>query len=124
MMRLGLIGAAGSFDHHHHHPLRAPLARLIMDGHRRHRSQQIVGERRVGELEVTFVVKLEQRRRERMILLQMQIVHLRFARRVTTFLAHIHLQKYIYIKYRELISILHPPHHPTLTFVRLSLYAY
>lgn len=61
----------------------------------RHRqlAEQIVSELWVGELEVTLVVELEQRRRKRMIVLQMQIVHLRFAGGVAALLAHVHLQE-------------------------------
>lgn len=61
----------------------------------RHRqlAEQIVRELRIGELEVTFVVELKQGRRKRMIVLQVQIMDLRFAGRVAAFLANVHLKR-------------------------------
>lgn len=53
--------------------------------------KQHIGEVTIGEFEVTFVVKLEQRRAVRMFGLQMDVVYLRLVRRVATFLAHVHL---------------------------------
>lgn len=91
-------------------PLPAPV-RLVVNGHRRHRPQQIVGERRIGELKMTLVVELEQGRRERMVLLQVQIVHFRFTCRVATLFADIHLEKR-----KHKIQL-----HSTPTFLHLSL---
>lgn len=54
-------------------------------------AEQIVGKLRVGELKVPLVVELEQRRRERMVVLQVQVVNLRFAGGVAALLAHVHL---------------------------------
>lgn len=64
---------------------------LVMHRHRQ-LAEQIVRELRIGELKVTLIVELEQGWRKRMIVLQMQIVDLRFAGRVAAFLANVHLQ--------------------------------
>lgn len=63
-----------------------------MNGHGQ-LAQQIVGKLRVGELKVPLVVELEQRRREGMVVLQMQVVDLRLAGGVAALLAHVHLYR-------------------------------
>lgn len=61
----------------------------------RHRdcSQQVVRKGRVGELEVPLVVELQQSRRERMVVLQVDVVHLGLIRCVATLFANVHLKK-------------------------------
>lgn len=62
-----------------------------IDGSLRAHLEQHVGEVAVGELEVSLVVELEQRRAVRVLVLQVQVVNLGLLRRVTAFLAHVHL---------------------------------
>lgn len=57
----------------------------------RERPQQVVGELRVGELEVALVVELEQGGRVGVFFLEVQVVDLRFVGGVAALLAHVHL---------------------------------
>lgn len=72
------------------HVSASPSRRLILHRHRE-RAEQVVRKLRVGELEVALVVELEQGRRVRVLLLQVQVVHFRLVRRVAALLAHVHL---------------------------------
>lgn len=56
-------------------------------------AQQLVGERRVVEFEVSLVVELEQRGRVGVLLLEVHVVLLRLRRGVAALLAHVHLQE-------------------------------
>lgn len=53
--------------------------------------EQHVGEIAVGELEMSLIVELQQRRAVRVLIFQVKVMNLRLLRRVTTFLAHVHL---------------------------------
>lgn len=53
--------------------------------------EQHVGEIAVGELEVSLIVELQQSRAVRVLIFQVKVMNLRLLRRVTTFLAHVHL---------------------------------
>lgn len=64
---------------------------LVLHRHRE-RTEQVVRKLRIGKLEVALVVELEQGRRVGVLLLQVQVVDLRFVRRVATLLADVHLR--------------------------------
>lgn len=55
-------------------------------------AQEVVGKGGVGELEVSLVVELEQRRGVGMLILQVYVVNFGLARCVTAFFTHVHLQ--------------------------------
>lgn len=59
----------------------------------RHRqgAQEIVGKRRVCEFEVSLVVELEQSRRERVVVLQVDVVDLWFIGCVAALFTDVHL---------------------------------
>ena len=57
------------------------------------RRDQVAGEVGVVELEVSLVVELEEGGAVGVLLLQVDVVHLRLLRRVPAVLAHIHLQQ-------------------------------
>lgn len=66
--------------------------RLVVNGHRE-RAQQVVCELRVGELEVTLVVELQQGWRVGMLVLQVDVVDFGLVGGVPALLAHVHLKK-------------------------------
>lgn len=59
--------------------------------------EQHVGKVVVGELEMPLVVELEQRRTVRMELFQVNVVHLRFVRCVTTLFTNVYLRSSFFV---------------------------